>query len=148
MDGFVITAIEVYAGIAVVGMLFIAIGARRVNRQLPGFHPKYYPDGYIIPHRRVRKILHLKNEMMPKWMYVYMLSFFVHIPLFIASTVLTLAVRNELFVSVVGVCNLAVILGFRVYFIVWNMIYMNPTPKERMQTFCKKIREKKFSQKS
>ncbi len=148
MDEFVITALEVYAGIAVLGILHIVIGAKRINRQLPGFHPKYYPDGYTIPHRRVRKILHLKNEMMPKWMYVYMLSFFVHIPLFIVSTVLTLAVQNELFVSVVAVCNLAVILGFRVYFIVWNVRYMIPTPKERIQALCKKIREKKFSQKS
>ncbi len=71
-----------------------------------------------------------------------MLSFFVHIPLFIVSTVLTLAVRNKLFISVIGVINFAVFLGFRFYFIVWNMIYMNPTPKERIQALCKKIREK------
>lgn len=142
MNDVVELAIKGNAGIAFLGMLYVAIAAKRVNNQFPGFHPKYYPDRYTIPHYAVRKILHLKNEMMPKWMYIYMLSFFVHIPLFVLSSILILCVQNEQFIAIVVLINFALILGLRIYFIVCNVIYMNPSPTERIKTFFGKLKHR------
>lgn len=33
-----------------------------------GIHKKYYPQRYIMPHRKIRKIFNLEKREIPKWL--------------------------------------------------------------------------------
>lgn len=55
-------------------------------------HSKRYPEDYILPHRRIRKLFRMKHEMIPKWMYVRLLLVFLYVGVFLISSIIVAVV--------------------------------------------------------
>ncbi len=55
-------------------------------------HSKHYPEDYILPHRKIRKLFKMKHEMIPKWMYFRLLLVFPYVGIFLLSCVIVVIV--------------------------------------------------------
>ena len=66
-----------------------------------GIHRKYYPQNYIMPHRKIRKIFHLKKQEIPKWCCFELYMSFVYIMLFVISTLIFLFSNDKPLVGLV-----------------------------------------------
>ncbi len=62
----------------------------RSGRQV--FHSKNYPEDYILPHRKIRKLFKMKHEMIPKWMYFRLLLVFPYVGIFLLACVIVVIV--------------------------------------------------------
>ncbi len=56
------------------------------------FHSKHYPEDYILPHRKIRKLFKMKHEMIPKWMYFRLLLVFPYVGIFLLACVIVVIV--------------------------------------------------------
>lgn len=79
--------------------LFLCLGAiieaklyRRNGSQRQFKHSKHYPEDYILPHIKIRKIFRMKHEMIPKWMYFRLLLVFPYVCIFLLTCVIVVIV--------------------------------------------------------
>ena len=73
----------VFAIMAFMGWYADAVAMKKAMKTIR-IHAKYYPKKYIMPGRKVRKLLKLEKKEIPKWIYRTFLMSFVYI-LFIFS---------------------------------------------------------------
>lgn len=55
-------------------------------------HGKRYPEDYVLPHIKIRKIFRMKHEMIPKWMYFRLLLVFPYVGIFLLTCVIVVIV--------------------------------------------------------
>lgn len=72
--------------------IFLAKVYRRNGSSRQFFHSKHYPEDYILPHTKIRKLFRMKKEMIPKWMYVRLLLVFPHVGIFLLACVIVVIV--------------------------------------------------------
>lgn len=72
--------------------LFEAKVYRRNGSSRKFFHSKNYPEDYILPHRKIRKLFKMKHEMIPKWMYVRLLLVVPYVGIFLLACVIVVIV--------------------------------------------------------
>lgn len=87
-----------------------AITSKRTIEEI-GYHNKHYPNKYIMPDIKMRKIFGLKKKEIPKWLYRELLMSFVYIAMFIVSAGTILMFDNKPFIAVAL---------FILYIIVWS----------------------------
>lgn len=75
---------------------------------------KYYPKGYIMPNRKIRKIFKLKKQEIPKWLYFDLLLSFVYILLFLCTVFVCLFPGKFMFLKFILFYSYEVVVGFNV----------------------------------
>ena len=74
--------------------MYSIFGIRKMIKGI-GINRKYYPKGYIMPGRKIRKLFRLKKQEIPKWAYCFVLYSFVYIAYFVIYSVMYLFVSEE-----------------------------------------------------
>lgn len=87
-----------------------AITSKRTIEDIE-YHNKHYPNKYIMPDIKMRKIFGLKKKEIPKWLYRELFMSFVYIAMFIVSAGMILMFDNKPFIAVVF---------FILYITVWS----------------------------
>ena len=87
-----------FGTIAFMGWYASAVSTKRVIKEV-GFHKKYYPNKYIMPSRRMRRLFKLRKREIPKWMYFEFYFSFVYIGLFVLFSILYLCSDNKFLIA-------------------------------------------------
>ena len=74
------------------------VATKRAIKEV-GFHKKYYPNKYIMPSRRMRRLFKLRKREIPKWMYFEFYFSFVYIGLFVLFSILYLCLDNKFLIA-------------------------------------------------
>lgn len=92
----------VFAIMAFMGWYADAVAMKKAMKTIR-IHAKYYPKKYIMPGRKVRKLLKLEKKEIPKWIYRTFLMSFVYIFVFVISTALILVLKGDAQIFVAGI---------------------------------------------
>lgn len=92
----------VFAIMAFMGWYADAVAMKKAMKTIR-IHAKYYPKKYIMPGRKVRKLLKLEKKEIPKWIYRTFLMSFVYIFVFVISTTLILVLKGDAQIFVAGI---------------------------------------------
>ncbi len=86
-----------------------------------GIFEKYYPDKYIMPSRRFRKMFRLKKQEIPKWLYASLCMSFVYIILWVLLIVLYFSLDNKYWVAQIFYWIYGVVMGVHMITIFINV---------------------------
>lgn len=87
-----------------------------------GFHIKYYPKHYIMPPRRLRKILGLNKTPIPKWLYIECFVGIMFAMLFPVNTFVYMCGGDKIG-GVLILIQISLILIEQIYFSILSFIY-------------------------
>lgn len=88
------TAISLFAFLGLVGWMSNVFGTRKMIKKV-GINRKYYPKGYIMPGRKIRKLFKLKKQEIPRWTYCSILYSFGYIAYFLVFSAMYLFAEDK-----------------------------------------------------
>lgn len=89
-----------------------------------GINEKFYPQQYIMPHRKIRRIFNLKKREIPKWLYFQLFMSMVFVGLFLFSTTIYLGTDgNKLLAVILIYIYILLMSADLIYFLICAAIY-------------------------
>lgn len=115
--------IIMYGIMSLMGWYGCVFTTKKVIKEI-GFHEKYYPQKYVLPDRKMRKMFGIEKKEIPKWCYREFLMSFVYLAMFLNSTLAYLLFANKLIVAQVFVWGYCIVMGVHMlHFIIFMILY-------------------------